>query len=99
MYIHRIKTEEKTQVVAFLWGTEIIQFITALAVLHQNNLKKGMNLSYSSFCPGAIHPIVLVQFILFFKSSWCKIASAAKKRIKSVPKTAATTCSVFIALL
>ena len=30
--------------------------------------------------------IVLVQFILFFLSSWCKIASAARNWINSVPK-------------
>ena len=46
--------------------------------------------------------IILVQFIIFFKSSWCKIAGAAKNLINSVPKTAATTftfSSVFILLL
>ena len=31
------------------------------------------------------------EFILLFKSSWCKIASAAKNWINSVPQTAATT--------
>ena len=56
----RIKTEEKTKVVTAVWGTELIQFIAALAFLHQDDLKKG------------------VEFILFFKSSWCKIASGAK---------------------
>ena len=35
--------------------------------------------------------IVLVQFILFFKSSGCKIASAAKKGIDFAPQSAATT--------
>ena len=67
----RIKTEEKAKVLAAVWGTEVIQFLAALAIL-----KKGMNLSYFSYChawckssystyrPGAIHPIhqiVLVQ--------------------------------------
>ena len=61
----RIKTEEKTKVVTAVWGTELIQFIAALAFLHQDDLKKG------------------VEFILFFKSSWCKIASGAKKWIES----------------
>ena len=40
-----------------------------------------MNSSYSSNSPGAIHPIlhiVLMKFFLFFKSSQCKIASAAR---------------------
>ena len=42
-------------------------------------LKKGMNSSYSSYRPGEIHPllyIVLVQFILLFKSPWCKICTS-----------------------
>ena len=77
----RVKTEEKAKIVAAIWGTEFIQFLAAVAVLHQDDLKKEMNSFYSLFLPGAIHPIihiVLVQFILFFKSSWCKIASAAR---------------------
>ena len=51
---------------------------------------------------GWIHPfllIILVQFIIFFKSSYCKIASAPRN---SVPNTAVTTfafSSVFILLL
>ena len=42
------------------------------------------------------------EFILFFKSFWCKIASAARNWINSVTQTAATTfafSSVFILLL
>ena len=69
----RIKTEEKANVVlAAVWGTELIQFLAAVAILHQDDYKKGMNSSYSSYRPGAINPmphIVLVQFILFFKLS------------------------------
>ena len=42
----RIKTEEKAMVLAAVWGTELIQFLAALAIL-----KKGMNLSYFSYCP------------------------------------------------
>ena len=45
---------------------------------------------------------ILVQFILFFNLSWCKIASAARNWINSVTQTAATTfafSSVFILLL
>ena len=49
-------------VVVVVWGTELIQFIAALAMLHQDDLKKGMSSSYSSYRPGAIHPIV--QFVL-----------------------------------
>ena len=56
-------------------------------------------------CPGAIQPILLiflVQFILFFKSSWCKIVSTVRNWINSVFQAAATTfalSSVFFLLL
>ena len=46
--------------------------------------------------------IILVQFILFFNLSRCKIASVVKNCINYVPQTAATTfafSSVFILLL
>ena len=33
-YRIRIKTEEKVKVVAAVWGTELIQFIVALALFH-----------------------------------------------------------------
>ena len=36
----RIKTEE---IVAVVWGTELIQFITTPAIFLQDDLKKGMN--------------------------------------------------------
>ena len=65
-----METEEK----AVVWKTELIQFIAALAILHQDDLKKGINSSFSSYRPGAIYAIlhiVLVNFILFFISSWC----------------------------
>ena len=64
------------------------------------------------FCPGRlwrigwIHPslyIVLVQFILFFKSSWWKVGSAARNLINSAHQAVFTTTfafsSVFILLL
>ena len=57
-YGGKIKTEEKAKVVAAVWGTELIQFLAALAFLHQDYLKKGMNSSYSSYRPGAIHPML-----------------------------------------
>ena len=38
-----IKTEEKAKVVAAIWGTELIQFLAALAILHQDDWKKWMN--------------------------------------------------------
>ena len=66
----RIKEEEKTKVVVAVWGTELIQFLATFIILHQDDLEKGMHSSYSSCRPG--------QFILFFKSFWCKIASAAR---------------------
>ena len=34
----RIQTEEKKKVVAAAWGAEFIQFLAALAILHQNDL-------------------------------------------------------------
>ena len=37
----RIKTEEKVKVVAAVWGTEFIQFLAAIAILHQADMKKG----------------------------------------------------------
>ena len=33
----RINTEEKAKVVAAVWGTELIQFLAALAILHQDD--------------------------------------------------------------
>ena len=54
-YTHRsrINTEDKAKVVAAVWGTELIQFLAALTVLHQDDRKKMMNSSYSSNRPGA----------------------------------------------
>ena len=39
----KIMTEEKAKVVAAVWGTELIQFLAALAILHQDDLKIRMN--------------------------------------------------------
>ena len=36
-----IKTKEKAKVVTAIWGTKLIQFLAALAVFHQDDLKKG----------------------------------------------------------
>ena len=65
----RSYTEEKAKVVAVSCGTEMLQFLAALAILHQdvNELK------YSG------------QIRLFFNSNQCKIASAASNWIKFVP--------------
>ena len=73
-------TEAKAKVVAAVWGTELIQFLAVLAILHQDDLKQEMTSSYSSYRPGAIHPILQI---------WCKKANAAKKLILSTPQAAA----------
>ena len=39
----RLKTEEKAKVIAAVRGTELIQFLAALAILNQDDLKTGMN--------------------------------------------------------
>ena len=39
----RIKKEEKAKVVAAVWGKELIHFLDALAIFHQDDLKKRMN--------------------------------------------------------
>ena len=72
-YKHRrkIKTEDKLKVVTVVWGTELIQLIVALAILYQDDWKKGnkgilffisswCNSSLSLYCPGAIHPILQI---------------------------------------
>ena len=67
-----------------------------VAILHQDDLKKGMNNEFTLFFKSsysAIHPIphnVVVQLILFFKSSWCKIANVERK-INSAPQASAKT--------
>ena len=78
-------------------GQNFSQFIAALANLHQDDLKKGMNSSYSSYRPSAIHPIL---HIVLVQNSYR--TSTAKKFIESVPQAAAPTfafSSVFILLL
>ena len=39
----RLKTKEKAKVIAAVRGTELIQFLAALAILNQDVLKTGMN--------------------------------------------------------
>ena len=39
----RINTEQQARVVAAVWGTELIQFLATLAILHKDDLKKRMN--------------------------------------------------------
>ena len=52
----RIKIKEKAKVVIAVWGAELIQFIAALAILHQDDLKKGMN----------SHPILHIVLVLIY---------------------------------
>ena len=44
MYTHRrrISTEEKAKVVAASWGTELLPFLAALAILHPDELKNRL---------------------------------------------------------
>ena len=58
-----IQTEQKAKVVAAVLGTTLIQFFAALTILHQDDLKKGINSSYSSCRPGAIHPILQIILV------------------------------------
>ena len=46
------------KVVATVWRTEFIQFLAALAILHQDYLKNRMNSFFSSYHPGATHPFI-----------------------------------------
>ena len=59
-YRRRLKTEEKAKVVAAVWGIVLIKFLAAIAILHQDDLNKGMSSSYSSYLLGAIHPILQI---------------------------------------
>ena len=60
----RIKTEQKAKIVfAVCWGTELIQLLATLAILHQDYLKKGMNSSNSSYRLGAIYPILQIILV------------------------------------
>ena len=40
MHRRRIKTGEKGKVVAAVWGTELIQFLEALAIFHQDDFEE-----------------------------------------------------------
>ena len=57
-HLRRIYTEEKAKVVTAVWGTEFIQVLATLAILHPNEFKNSMNSSFSSCPPGAIHPFL-----------------------------------------
>ena len=52
-------TEGTAKVVAAVWGTQFIQFLAALAILHYMTIfKNRTNSSFSLNHPGAIHPII-----------------------------------------
>ena len=94
----QIYTEEKAKVVAAVWGTELIQLLAAQAILHQYDLKNRMNSYFSSFHPDAIYPflyIIRVQLILFFISSWCKIASAERNNQFCPSNSSEELCLLF----
>ena len=42
-YRRRTKTEEKAKVVAAVWETELIQFLAALDIFHQNDFEEKDN--------------------------------------------------------
>ena len=44
----RIYTKEKAKVVAASWGTKLPEFLAALAILHQDKLKKRLNCTRTS---------------------------------------------------
>ena len=71
-YLHRrrINTEDKAKTVAAVWGTQFILLLAALAILHQDDLKKRMKSSLSSNCTGAINPILQIVLV--------QLASAAR---------------------
>ena len=74
MHRRRIYSEEKAKVVAAVLRAEFIQFLAALAVLHQDDMKKKDELHQEDMKK----TIEKEDLIIFFKSSWCKIVSAAR---------------------
>ena len=73
----RIKTEEKAKVVAAVWGTELIQLLGTLAILHTDDLKKEMNSSYSVFFISWPKYLALqgIESILAHKQQWRPLPS------------------------
>ena len=39
----RVNTEAKAKVVAAVWGTELIKFLVAQSILHEDNLKERIS--------------------------------------------------------
>ena len=69
----RIFTEEKAKVVAASWGDRITSIPCRASYFATKRVDEQADL----------HPIlqlVLVQISLFFKSSWCKIASTSRNQ-------------------
>ena len=77
-------TEEKATVVAAALGTELIQSLATLAILHQDFMKNRINCTRIIW-RGLNAPGWYQEKDEFFKSSWCRIASAAKQLINSIP--------------
>ena len=57
----RIKTEVKAKVVAAAWGAELIQFLAALAVLHQDDLKKRINKIKAAWRNGCLKTWMIIK--------------------------------------
>ena len=90
----RICIEDARQRPSLLFGGKNLFNSLPRQLFPPGRLKNRMNSSFSLCHLGATHPflhIILVQFLLFFISSWCKTASAARNLLNSVPQTAATT--------
>ena len=43
----RIYTEEKAKVVSTVWGTELIHSLAALAILHEDDMKKILQIVFN----------------------------------------------------
>ena len=106
-YCHRwrIVTEEKTKVVTTVWGTELIPFLAALAIMQKYDLKKGLNSSYSSYRPGAIHPfdlfLILSRCSSFYSLNCPGAKQLALQGIESIlsPKPQRRPCPFFYVFL
>ena len=59
----RINTEEKAKVVAAAWGTECIQFLAALAILHQDSLKKRIRIITATLRNGCFEKLETIPNI------------------------------------
>ena len=62
MHRRRMKTEEKAKVVAAVCGKELIQFLAALAIFHQDGLKKRMNRIMATWRNGCLEKWIIIWF-------------------------------------